>query len=206
MDKKVVIITGGDCRTSGIDKDIFPDSYVIAADSGYETAVKLGIKPDLLVGDFDSLKAKVKDESIPVVRVRPEKDDTDTMLAISKALEKGATDIYIVGGAGGRADHWLSNIFMLEYLIDNGVRGVLTDGINTIRIIEDTEFEIPRTDGYFGIIALEDSTLSITGSKYDVSDIRLKRNFPFAVSNEVTADKAKISLKGKAIFTESIKQ
>ena len=202
MEKKhFVIITGGECKAEGIPSSVAENAFVIAADSVYDTAKRLGIKVDLLVGDMDSVKSIPS--GVDTVRVKAEKDDTDTMLAIGIAKDKGAEKITVIGGAGGRADHWLSNIFMLEALADEKIDTCLTDGVNEIRVISDGSIKIPNNGGYFGLLALEDSTVTATGCKYPLHDHLLRRQLPYAVSNEVTADFAEITVHGKLIVTVS---
>ena len=83
--------------------------YVIAADAGYENACRVGVEPDLLLGDYDS--APRPEAGAKTVFLPAEKDDTDTYYAARKALELGATDVVIVGGLGGaRLDHTLANL------------------------------------------------------------------------------------------------
>ena len=199
--KHFVIITGGECKAEGIPSSVAENAFVIAADSVYDTAKRLGIKVDLLVGDMDSVKSIPS--GVDTVRVKAEKDDTDTMLAIGIAKDKGAEKITVIGGAGGRADHWLSNIFMLEALADEKIDTCLTDGVNEIRVISDGSIKIPNNGGYFGLLALEDSTVTATGCKYPLHDHLLRRQLPYAVSNEVTADFAEITVHGKLIVTVS---
>lgn len=195
--KKIVIICGGECKTEGVPKDIFDNAFVIAADSGYNTAKRLGVTPDLLVGDMDSIGVVPTD--VELYRVKAEKDDTDTMLAISIAKEKGVDEIVLVGGGGGRLDHLLSNIFMLEALTDEGIKAEMHDGINRVFVVADGISEIENSGGYFGLIALEDSTVTAEGCKYPLNNAPLRRTFPYAVSNEVTGDAAKVTVKGKVI-------
>ncbi len=201
MDNSFVIITGGECRTESIPASIADGAFVIAADSGYDTARRIGITPSLLVGDMDSLRSTP--ENVECIRVKPEKDDTDTMLAIDIALERGAEKITVIGGAGGRADHWLSNIFMLEALTLRGVDARLVDGQNEIRVVCDGKLTIPKNDGYFGILALDDCTVSATGCKYPLDSSPLRRTLPYAVSNEVTSEFAELTVKGHAVVTVS---
>ena len=203
MSDRFVIVTGGECKTEKLSSAFAEDAFVIAADSGYDTAKKLGIVPDLLVGDMDSI-SEVPSE-VEVYRVKAEKDDTDTMLAASIAKSRGAREITIIGGAGGRADHWLSNIFLLEALERDGIRAELCDGVNVIRIICDEVVEIPQNGGYFGLLALEDSTVTACGCKYPLSDALLTRSLPYAVSNEVVGDHATVTVNGKIILTVSAK-
>jgi len=80
------------------------DDYIIAADGGWLACRKTGITPDLLLGDFDSLRTRPDFPNI--LRVPVEKDDTDTMLAVKTGLERGETEFHIYGGMGGRrTDH-----------------------------------------------------------------------------------------------------
>lgn len=100
---------------------IGPEDYVIAADAGY---MQLGgIRPDLVVGDFDSLGFAPENER--VVRHPARKDDTDTLLAVKLGLEKGCTRFVILGGLGGRLDHTIANIQTLSYLAARAARGCL---------------------------------------------------------------------------------
>ena len=103
--------------------------YVIAADAGYENACRVGVEPDLLLGDYDS--APRPEAGAKTVFLPAEKDDTDTYYAARKALELGATDVVIVGGLGGaRLDHTLANLQTLVFLAKNGVCATLADTDN----------------------------------------------------------------------------
>ena len=200
---KFVIICGGECRTEKIPRKIFENSYVIAADSGYDTARKLGVTPDLLVGDMDSISEIPT--GVEIYRVKAEKDDTDTMLDISIAKERGAREIILVGGGGGRLDHLLSNVFMLESLADEGIRHRMYDGTNEVFVLSNGEATLENRSGYFGLIALEDSVVTAIGCKYPLSEATLKRTLPYAVSNEVTDTESKIKVRGKVIVILSAK-
>ncbi len=201
--KCFAVICGGECKVENISKELFENSFVIAADSGYQTAKALGVTPDLLVGDMDSI-AEIP-ENVPIHKVKAEKDDTDTMLAVKIAIDMGADEINIVGGGGGRADHWLSNVFLLESLADRGIKAELHDGINRVLFACDTTVRLYKNGGYFGILALEDSTVTAEGCKYPMKSSVLKRSHPYAVSNEVTAEYCDVTVKGRVIITESVK-
>ena len=202
--KKALIITGGYINHEKINIERSDFSLVIAADSGYSAAKKLNITPDIVLGDFDSLN-----ENLPswaeIIKVPAEKDDTDTMLACNTAIEHGADELLILGGTGGRADHFLANVFFLESLCDNGIKAVLTDGENTVRIIKDETLNVKNSNGYFSIFALDECTVSLEGCKYPLFNCKLSRTNPFAVSNEVTNDFAVITVRGKIIVCESLK-
>ncbi len=201
--KKALIITGGFLN---IEKtSVAPQSFdsIIAADSGYIAAEKLGITPHIILGDFDS--AAVPKTAAELIIVPAEKDETDTMLACAVAIERGAEELLILGGTGGRADHFLSNLFLLESLCDNGIKATLNDGENTLRIICDESVRIANHGGYFSIFSLDACEVTLTGCKYPLEHCALSRTNPFAVSNEVIGESATITVKGKAILCESTK-
>jgi thiamine pyrophosphokinase len=123
------------------------------------------------------------------------------MLACSLAIEQGVHEILILGGTGGRIDHSLSNLFLLENLRGRGVRAVLCDGANRVQLLRDESAELVRSSyRYFSLFALEDASVTITGCKYPLTDAPLVRTLPYAVSNEITADTAKISVSGGPVF------
>lgn len=202
--KNALIITGGYINLEKAKEYIKDFSIVIAADSGYSAAKKLNIKPDIVLGDFDSLEETniVCDN---ILTVPAEKDDTDTMLACNTAIEHGATNLLILGGTGGRADHFLANVFFLETLSVQGIKATLTDGENTVRIIKDETVSIKNNGGYFSVFAVDECTVSLSGCKYPLEKYRLVRTNPFAVSNEVTEDFATVKVFGTAILCESKK-
>ncbi len=201
--KNALIITGGYINFNAIDLSAKNFSTIIAADSGYLSAEKLGIAPSIIVGDFDS--ASVPSSNAEIITAPKEKDETDTMLACNIAIERGATELLILGGTGGRADHFLANVFLLEALKDKGISVTLTDGDNAIRILNNEETQIPNNSSYFSVFALDFCSISLKGCKYPLENYKLTRKNPFAVSNEVIGSHATISVIGKVILCESKK-
>ncbi len=208
------IFTGGKIAVGSMDGlglHMSEADLIIAADSGYNNASRLGVRPGLLLGDLDSIDRKKlapdELEHIEKIIVPAIKDDTDTQLAVDTALERGADEIIIIGGLGGRLDHTLSTVFLLEYIKDKGARGVITDGRNRVRIMESgEELTIKRGYKYLSLVGLTDTCegVSISGVFYPLKDAVLERKYAFAVSNEITADAAEISLsKGILLVIES---
>ena len=114
--KKCVIFAGGDFEIADFaerDRGLF----AICADGGYRHAESVGLKPDVFIGDFDSFDGLLP-ENIEVHRSVPEKDDTDTMLAVKYAIENNFNYIIIYGGLGGRFDHTFANIQTLIYAFE----------------------------------------------------------------------------------------
>lgn len=201
--KTALVITGGYCNVEAA-KNLLPESVdlKIAADSGYMTAQKLCITPDITMGDFDSYKDKLPPE-MNTLRVACEKDVTDTMLACEYAKDNGCRYITIVGGTGGRIDHSISNVFYLEDLRRQGIRVKLTDGENTVQVILDETVTVKADGGYFSIFALDKCTVTEYGCKYPLNNATLVRQRPYAVSNEVDGDYAVIKIEGAALLVTS---
>lgn len=217
------IFTGGKIAVGSMDElglHMSEADLIIAADSGYNNASRLGVRPGLLLGDLDSIDrgalAPDELEHIEKIIVPAIKDDTDTQLAVDTALERGADEIYIIGGLGGRLDHTLSSVFLLEYIADRGIDAVMTDGQSRVRVMktagEPVTLLIPKTfDGengfkYLSIVSLTDECegVRISGVFYPLDGVTLERRYSYAVSNEITSDSAEITLeRGTMLVIES---
>ena len=217
------IFTGGKIAVGSMDGlglHLSRNDLIIAADSGYNNASRLGVRPGLLLGDLDSIDRKKlapdELEHIEKIIVPSIKDDTDTQLAVDTAISRGADEIYIIGGLGGRLDHTLSSVFLLEYIADRGAKAVMTDGQSRVRVMktagEPITLEIPKTfdgtDGfkYLSLVSLTDECegVRISGVFYPLGGVTLKRSYSYAVSNEITSDHAEITLaRGTMLVIES---
>ena len=202
--KKALIITGGYINFNKI--DINSDLYdlIIAADSGYISAEKLKILPNIIVGDFDS--SKKPNINTKIVSFPTEKDETDTMIACNMAIDDGCEDLTIVGGTGGRIDHLLSNVFSLECLKAKGINSVLTDGENEITVLKNETVSISSKNKYFSIFSIGECKVTLSGCKYPLTEYTLPRYNPsYAVSNEVIDEYATVSVSGTAFLCKCIK-
>ena len=200
---KAFIYTGGAILPSNITEHPKGDDLRIAADSGYENAVTLGERVDLLLGDFDSLKTSELPRDVEQIRVPTEKDFTDTQLAVDTALKKGADEICIVGGLDGRLDHTLSNLAILEDLSAKRIHATITNGYNRVRYIESTSTLIPKSGyRYLSLLCLSEKAkgVSVEGCKYPLKNATLTRTFQYAVSNEVDGNCALISVRKGGIY------
>lgn len=191
-----VILAGGDLPGH---VNIPADSLVICADCGLRHAKRLGIVPDILIGDLDSFTEALP-AGIPVLRLPVEKDVTDTMQAVLYGAEQGCREFHIYGVFGGaRIDHSLANIQVLHMMYTRGLKGVLHHGSTTVETQspEDGTCRYPRFNGDFSVFALTDTCggLTIRGCKYCVEDIVLRSSFPLGVSNCITADFGEISIR-----------
>lgn len=198
-----IIFAGGEIRNYNF-IDIKAD-LVICADRGIIHAQKLGIIPDIITGDFDSYTGEIP-SCCEVFRCVPEKDDTDTMLAVKLALERGVTDIRLYGATGGRFDHTFANIQTLIYAYENNCKMSIydEDNIITLQGVGTEKYEKYK-NWYFSVFSLTEKLYvkKMTGVKYPVEDYIFTQSFPIGVSNEIT-DMAVITIeKGLALIVRS---
>lgn len=203
MNKTVVIVSGGSIHDEFAVKMIAavnPDD-IIGVDRGLEFLHRNHILPTRIVGDFDSVSADViayyqSETNIPIQRFRPEKDASDTEIALRLGMELGAGTLWILGGTGTRLDHVVANIQILKIAHDAGVKAYLLDECNKISLAE-KEVCISATDkfgDYFSVFPFGGNVegLSIEGAKYPLSHYRLCPDSSMCVSNEVQGEDVKI--------------
>lgn len=189
-----VIFAGGVIKcTNFIDiREIKSADLIICADRGYAYAQALGIIPDIVMGDFDSYDGEVAC-GCEMYRSIPEKDDTDTLLAVKTAIERGCTEIRLYGALGARFDHAFANIQTLLYAHRNGCRMTIIDEKNEITVHGAGEFRYAYREGwYFSVFALTDTAIigSFSGVKYPLKNYSMTTEYPIGVSNEIIADEA----------------
>lgn len=172
------------------------DDFIIAADGGLYHTIVLGLKPDILLGDFDSLTNELPSDC-EIITSPAEKDDTDMILAVKTALQNGYKNITIYGGTGGRLDHTFANIQTLEYILSHGAEGKIVGSRDIIYIQSIGKKEYKNiADSYFSIFSLTESvTVTTTGTKYNLSDYNLTRSFPLGVSNEIIDEYCTVEVK-----------
>lgn len=194
-EKKSCWIFGGAPVSS--DHKIIPpsDAYLIAADSGFSLLKRMGITPDLVLGDFDSLTEDMPTDC-EILTAAAEKDDTDTMLAIKTALARGYRDITISGSIGGRLDHTFANIQSLAYILNNGADGRLVGETDTAELLGTGEYSFSKNDKmYFSVFSYsEEAVVTTRGTKYDLDSYRLTNNFPLGVSNEILSPECTLKI------------
>ncbi|MDD3347508.1 thiamine diphosphokinase [Oscillibacter sp.] len=179
-----------------------PGDFVIAADAGYRVCRETGIVPDLLLGDFDSMDQPEDFKNI--FRCPVEKDDTDTMLAVKTALERGCDTVYLYGGTGGRRlDHTLANLQTLLFLRRRGARGFLYDNDFLWTVIENESFCVEKTVdwGLLSVFCLGDRAEGVaeTGVQYPLQDAVLTPEFPLGVSNHILEPQARVCVSRGAL-------
>lgn len=229
MKMQCLIIAGGGFQEK------FASSYIeskyengrpellIAADRGIEMVQHIGLIPDIILGDYDSvdeasLKAFVNDGKIENLQFPAEKDYTDSHLAVAVALERGASDICILGATGTRLDHVQANIGLLKTCLDADVKAELVDEHNRIRMIKD-ELKIREKEQlgtYVSLIPYSDivTGITISGFRYPLENVTFSKDIYInvynamgpsrGISNEIVSEAAEIKVeKGYLLVMES---
>lgn len=173
-----------------------PGDLIIAADAGYAQLQKINVVPHLAVGDFDSLGAP---PDMPEVEVCPvEKDDTDTAIAVRRALERGYAEILIFGGVGGRLDHTLANLQTVAALSKKNVAAYLMAEDWAATAVTDGRVVFPAGfTGGFSIFCHGDSAAGVyeRGAHYPLDNATLTCDVPLGVSNEFLPGGTEISVR-----------
>lgn len=217
MNKRTALIISGGFIAKDFLRKVFcsycPD-IVIAADAGLLAAHELGIPVTHIVGDFDSagteiLKEYENREDVEIRKFRPEKDASDTEIALRLALECGADEIVMIGCTGTRLDHVWANTQLLFVARDNAAKAWIIDPHNRISLIENGTV-LSRGNQYGKYISLFPvggpvEELSLKGFKYSLEDYRLEPVNSLSVSNEILAEEAKITFSsGNLLMMETM--
>lgn len=189
---KCIIFCAGDFN--GLYEPIQSCDLVIAADGGLRHTQKLGVRPGVILGDFDSLGYTPKD-----AKVFPcEKDDTDAMLAVRCGLEAGYLEFVIYGGVEGpRLDHTVANFQTLLFLAERGAQGYLIGKNQIISVFSSGEILFSKkATGYLSVFCLGENAkgVSLDGLQYPISNGTLTAGFPLGVSNRFIGTDASIRL------------
>jgi thiamine pyrophosphokinase len=173
---------------------------IICADGGANQAARLGIVPDMVIGDMDSIEEKHRLELQSVgaqfFPFSTDKDFTDTQLAMEIAEEKGAKSITIWGGTGNRLDHSLANIFSAIRYVNSGIHVQLESPKETIYYVKDQLSLHGNIGDIVSVLALgeEASGVSLTGLKYPLVKATLEANLPIGISNSMVTSDALIQV------------
>lgn len=212
---KIVIITGGCINDSFVLEFLAKNKIdlTIAGDSGMEFFYRNKLQPDIIVGDFDSAKSEIvsfyrKKESIQIISFRPEKDETDTELALKVALEKKPKEIFVLGATGSRIDHMLGNIYLLQKALKKGVSCCIVDEHNRISLLKEKKMISANEQfgKYVSLLPLGDQVKGVTlkGFKYPLYEHTLTNDTSLGVSNELTEEIGSIDFSdGILIMIES---
>ena len=204
MSKRTVIVSGG-----MLEKDfVVPilknedTEFVIGVDRGLKFLYDNEIKPDYIVGDFDSVPRALvnyyrEEMNVPIREFNPVKDASDTEIALRLCLGLNRKEIWILGGTGSRIDHLWANVQCLQIAMEAGADARIVDSHNQIRLLEHG-ITLKREEAfgpYFSVFPLEIPVdeFNIRGAKYPLKNHILKPYGSLCVSNEFLEDTVEIS-------------
>lgn len=165
-----------------------PGDFIVACDAGYRNAAKLGVRPDLIVGDFDSAPQPETDrETIVLPHV---KDDTDTQFAARWLVEHGYEEVTLLGALGGaRIEHMFANVSTGLFLAMHGIKTILADARSEMHyLLPGKELVLERKDWmYLSVFALGApmTGVALQGVYYPLENATLSElDYPLGTSNE----------------------
>lgn len=198
------VVGAGDCPKLDFEKQ--SGDLIIAADAGYKYLKKVNMKPDIVIGDFDSLGDAPQGENI--IKLNPIKDVTDMDAAVNAGIDKGFSEFHIYGACGGRIDHTMANIQLLASLAQRKIKAFVHDGETVITALCCDSLKFDKSyKGYISVFSHSDKCLGVClkGLKYPLENAELKNTFPLGVSNEFLGKESEIIIgQGTAIVVYSV--
>ena len=200
MKERICYVVGAG-ENFGLDFQPATGDLVIAADAGLRYLEEQGIRADLVIGDFDTLKYIPGHSN--TIALNAEKDDTDTLAAVREGIRAGYTSFHIYCGTGGRIDHTMANLQVLAYLSANNMRGFLFDNGTVITEITNGSLCFGKIlCGYVSVFSCSEKAEGVTlcGLKYELNHATLTNTFPVGVSNEFIGRESSISVGSGTLF------
>ena len=200
--QRAVIFANGELKDpESVLKKIKEDDYIIAVDGGLRFVFLLGLVPDVLIGDLDSVLqeylVRLEKEDCDIIRFQPEKDETDLELAVQFALKNGFHKICIVSALGGRLDHSLGNLFMLTRpdLSDCDIR--LEDGEIEAFLIRSNAQISGKPGDVVSLLPITQSVEGVCteGLLYPLRNETLYKYRTRGISNEMLGEEALVNIK-----------
>lgn len=200
---KTLIVSGGNVEENFLNQINEKFDYIIASDKGLEALDKSNMAPNYIIGDFDSIDTKIllkynNNKNIVIKELNPEKDYTDTHMALKLAIELKSTNITIAGAIGTRMDHTIANIHVLKETLYNNIECKIIDTRNQIQLInKKTTLKLDKKYKYISLIPLTTKAEGITlkGFKYPLKNTSLEIGHSISVSNEQIEENAQIDIK-----------
>ena len=181
-------------------RPVGPEDFIIAADGGLAHLNKIGLTPNEILGDFDSLGYTPTDAQVFPV----EKDDTDAMLAVRRGLQLGYRDFILYGSLDGpRLDHTVANFQTLQFLADRGASGYLVGKNQIVTVLKNGRLSFPaRAEGTLSVFCMGADAEGITLKNlyYPLENGALTAGFPLGVSNHFVGKSAEISVNNGSLL------
>ncbi len=185
---------------------ISPSDVLVAVDNGWRYLAALGLTPDLLIGDLDSLPpavlAKPGNQLTEVLRFPPEKDQTDLELALDEVLKRGFQRVLVVGALGGRLDHTLGNLALLSRPDLAGLDCSLDDGTCSVRLVRSYALLATQPGDLVSLVPCNGDALGVstTGLQYPLKHETLRADTARGISNVALGGQVEVHLAGGSLL------
>lgn len=197
---KIVILSGGKLPSLRLlEKELEDSDYLICVDSGANGLFKYNIKPDYIMGDFDSIKQDVlkyynNKVHCNIETFATEKDFTDTQAALKKAIKLDADEIVLLGCTGSRLDHVLANLGLMKMCLAYNIKASMKDDNNTIIALNKSTKILGTSGETFSVQNFGSSLINLTikGAKYELENYSLDVGDPLTVSNEFLTNEVEL--------------
>ena len=196
--RSAVIIANGRYPTHSIPLSIIEEAaYIICTDGAANHFIAQGKVPHAIVGDGDSISGENKAKYADILHIERDQECNDLTKSVRFAVDRGITDLTIVGGTGLRDDHTIGNISLLaEYLLTVNVKMVTNSGVFT-PINRPTTFE-SRKGEQVSIFSIDREPISTQGLKYMINN-RILNNWWEGTLNESAGESFTINTSGRVI-------
>ena len=203
--KRAVLFANGDSpENDSLSIDEY--DFLVAVDGGLHHLLQLGLTPQLLIGDLDSVTSEDLDScmlwGVEILRFPPEKDQTDLELAVLEVLQRGFTDIIITCAIGGRLDHTLGNLALLALPELKGAHARISQGTTTIYFVNEHINLLTNPGDLISVLPWGETVHNINtiGLQYALTDATLYPWKSRGLSNVATANQVSVTVKSGQLF------
>lgn len=206
--KGVLFIGGAAPEYKTVEHELEDSEIIVAADSGFDSALKMGISPDIIIGDMDSIQSKSIFDSYPqgkIIRFSKDKDKTDTELGISYLIEKKIDKIVIIGGGAGRMDHFLGIVFLFDRVLSPDIWYTHSARFQKITGTTKVSFMKGRIVSFFPV-GRDECRMKSKGLKWPLNNLVWNRG-DMGISNLAVDDPFYIEMiKGRLIMVSQLEE
>ena len=208
MPQRIILFANGDLPYPEQDRALIrPGDFILCADGGTRHALALGLTPDLIIGDLDSVDARtvarLRKAGVEIRQFPRDKDDTDLELAFFAARDLRPDGVILLGALGGRLDQTLTNIFLLARPEFAPLDIMLASGAERARVVRDEITLRGRPGDIVSVLPLTPDVSGLTyhlGLRWRLTDAALPFGHSRGVSNELIAPEARITLRSGVIL------
>lgn len=204
---KVLLFANGEIEDYSFCKQYCtPPFYVICCDGGVRHAKKLGLKPDIILGDLDSADPMIikeyREQGVLIQTCPCEKDETDMELGLQHACQAGATETVIIGGIGSRLDHTLANCHLLYRCLKKGIDAKLVNERNCIYLIQKQLALYGQKGDTVSLLpfSMEVTGITLEGFYYPLANATLAIDSPRGISNVMLGETARVTIKTGLLY------